>query len=144
MRKERKRFCVYNKTRECFLSLGVTVANTSLTRLRGMIGRFKLRSDEGIWVVPSRGIHTLGVMIPLDLIYLDSSHCVVHILEHFPPFRIAPLRSDSESVLELSTHAIYSSQTQVGDRLLICPADEIEKYLSSPAPVREVSVAAEA
>ena len=134
MRKERRHVCVYNKTRESFLSLGVTVADSTLARLRGLIGRFKLRSDEGIWVVPSSGVHTLGVMVPLDLIYLDASHRVVHLSEHFPTFRIAPIRADSESVLELPTHTIYSSQTQVGDQLLICAAEEMEKHFSCTTP----------
>jgi uncharacterized membrane protein (UPF0127 family) len=131
---ERRRFCVYNKTRECFLSLGVTAADNTLARLRGLIGRFKLRSDEGIWVVPSSGVHTIGVMVPLDLIYLDDSHRVIHVAEHFPTFRIAPIRADSESVLELPTHTIYSSQTQIGDQLLICAAEEMERYFSCTSP----------
>ena len=134
MRRERRTVCVYNKTRECFLSLGVTVADNTFARLRGLIGRFKLRSDEGIWVVPSSGVHTLGVMVPLDLLYLDASYRVVQTVEHFPTFRIAPIRTDSESVLELPTHTIYSSQTQVGDQLLICSADEMERHFSCTTP----------
>jgi uncharacterized membrane protein (UPF0127 family) len=132
-RAEPRRYCVYNQTRECFLSLNVKVADTTLTRLRGMIGRMSLRPDDGIWVVPSSGVHTVGVLIPLDLIYLDASHRVVHVVEHFPTFRIAPIRSDSESVLELPVHSIYPSQTQVGDQLLICAAEEIEKHFKCTA-----------
>jgi uncharacterized membrane protein (UPF0127 family) len=130
---DRRKYCVYNQTRECFLSLGVTAADTMLARLRGLIGR-SLRSDEGIWVVPSSGVHTLGVLMPLDLIYLDANHRVIHLVEHFPTFRIAPLRSQSESVLELAPHTIYSSQTQVGDQLLICVAEEMEEWLSRTVP----------
>jgi uncharacterized protein len=133
-RREPRRYCVYNQTRECFLSLNVTVADTTLTRLRGMIGRMSLRSDDGIWVVPSSGVHTIGVLIPLDLIYLDASHRVIHTVEHFPTFRIAPIRSDSDSVLELPVHSIYPSQTQVGDQLLICAAEDIEKHFRCTAP----------
>ncbi len=132
---ERQKYCVYNQTRECFLSLGVTAADTVFARLRGLIGRLSLKSDEGIWVVPSSGVHTLGVLFPLDLIYLDENHRVIHIVEHFPTFRIAPLRVKSESVLELVTHTIYSSQTQVGDQLLICVAEEMEQRLSRASPL---------
>jgi uncharacterized membrane protein (UPF0127 family) len=131
---ERRKYCVYNQTRESFLSLGVTAADTTLARLKGLIGRWRLKSDEGIWVVPSSGVHTLGVFVPLDLIYLDENHRVIHLVEHFPTFRIAPLRVQSESVLELRTHTIYSSQTQVGDQLLICEAEEMEQYLGRAAP----------
>jgi uncharacterized protein len=123
-------YCVYNQTRECFISLGVTPADTTFARLKGLIGRLKLKFDDGVWVVPSRGIHTMGVLFPLDLMYLDAGHRVIHLMEHFPPFRISPLRAHAASVLELPTHTIYSSQTQVGDQLLICPAEEMERHLS--------------
>ena len=132
---ERKTYCVYNKTRECFLCLDVAVADTTFSRLRGLIGRLKLKFDEGMWVVPSHGIHTVGVLFPLDLIYLDENYKVIHAREYFPRFRIAPLRMKAASVLELPTHTIYSSQTQPGDQLVICAAEEMENRLSS----REVS-----
>jgi len=118
-------YCVYNQTRECFLSLSVTPADTTFARLKGLIGRLKLRVDEGLWIVPSVGVHTLGVLFPLDLIYLDEKHQVIHVIEHFPRFRIAPIRTHASSVLELPTHTIYSSQTQPGDQLLICAVEEI-------------------
>jgi uncharacterized membrane protein (UPF0127 family) len=118
-------YCVYNQTRECFLSLSVTPADTTFSRLRGLIGRLKLRVDEGLWIVPSCGVHTMGVLFPLDLIYLNESHQVIHLIEHFPRFRISPLRTQASSVLELPTHTIYTSQTQPGDQLLICAVEEI-------------------
>jgi uncharacterized membrane protein (UPF0127 family) len=121
----RRTYCVYNQTRESFLSLGVTPADTTFARLKGLIGRLQLRVDEGLWVVPSCGVHTVGVLFPLDLIYLDENHQVIHVIEHFPRFRIAPLRTQATSVLELPTHTIYSSQTQSGDQLLICAVEEI-------------------
>src|ERR1700756_3166608 len=123
-------YCVYNQTRECFLSLSVTPADTTFARLKGLIGRLKLRVDEGLWIVPSVGVHTLGVLFPLDLIYLDEKHQVIHVIEHFPRFRIAPIRTHASSVLELPTHTIYSSQTQPGDQLLICAVEEIESRFS--------------
>jgi uncharacterized protein len=121
--------CVYNQTRECFLGLRVAAADTSFTRLKGLIGRLHLRSDEGIWVVPSNGVHTLGVLFRLDLIYLNESQEVIEVIEFFPRFRIAPLRIRAASVLELPQHTIYSSQTQKGDRLLICTPEEMETRL---------------
>jgi uncharacterized membrane protein (UPF0127 family) len=131
---ERRTYCVYNKTRECFLSLGVTPADTIFTRLKGLIGRLKMRTDEGLWVVPSSGIHTWGVLFPLDLIYLDENLRVIYVTEHFPRFKVAPLRIRAASVLELPTHTIYSSQTQPGDHLVICLADEIENRLAQGVP----------
>lgn len=122
-------YCVFNRTRESFLSLGVTRADRPLTRLKGLLGRFRLRSDEGLWMVPSCGIHTFGLLFPIDLVYLDAECKVIHLIEHLGTFRIAPIRVQSDSVLELPTRTIYSSQTQVGDRLLIRSAAAMEAYL---------------
>lgn len=130
-----KTYCVYNQTRECFLSLNVKVADTTLSRLKGLIGKFKLRSDEGLWVVPSQGVHTFGLFFPLDLIYLDENYRVIHLVEHLPSFRIGPFKAHAESVLELSTHTIYSSHTQIGDQLVICRPEEMEYRLKMSAMV---------
>jgi uncharacterized membrane protein (UPF0127 family) len=130
----RRTYCVYNQTRECFLSLGVTLADTWLARLTALVGKLRLGFDEGVWAVPSWGIHTLGVLFPLDLIYLDEDYRVIHVIESFPNFRIAPWRKQAASVLQLPTHTIYSSQTQPGDQLLICVAEEMGDRLGAGAP----------
>ena len=125
------RYCVFNKARESFLSLSVTVADTHFARLRGLAGRIRLKNDEGIWVVPSQGVHTIGVLFSVDLIYLDENCRVIHMVESMGSFRIGPIRSSSRSVLELPTRTIYSSQTQVGDELLICSPEELEEHLKN-------------
>jgi uncharacterized membrane protein (UPF0127 family) len=130
---EAVKYCVYNPNSESFLSMGIDAATNTLARLKGLIGKLTLGFDEGLWVVPSRGIHTFGVCFPLDLIYLDSQHRVVHTIESFPTFRVAPLRADATSVLALPTHSIYESQTKPGDQLVICVAEEMEQQLHSTA-----------
>jgi uncharacterized membrane protein (UPF0127 family) len=130
-RKPRKVYCVFNKTRESFISLNVTVADTHWSRLRGLLGKVRLRADEGIWVLPSYGIHTIGVPFAIDLIYLDAQNRVIGLVESFGSFRIAPVRLDCTSILELGNRAIYSSQTKVGDELLICSPEAMEEFLKN-------------
>jgi uncharacterized membrane protein (UPF0127 family) len=130
---ERLRFCVYDQTSECFLSLGVTAADTLPARLKLLLGRRTLRSDGGLWIVPSTGFHTFttGMAGPIDLVYLDEGHRVVHVVESFPRFRIAPLKRNASSLLALPAHTVYSSQTQLGNQLVICVAEEMEFRLRS-------------
>ena len=119
---------VFNETRQCFLSLSVGLADTHFSRLRGLLGRMKLRRDDGIWVMPSQGIHTIGMRFPIDVVYLDARNRVIHLIEHFRPFRIAPIRVHAKSVLELPTRTIHASGTQIGDSLLICTPEEMENF----------------
>jgi uncharacterized membrane protein (UPF0127 family) len=121
----------FNISRQSFINLGVSAADTPWSRLRGLLGRIKLRSDEGLWVVPSRGIHTFGLLFPIDVIYLDSEFRVVHLIENLGPLRIAPLRRRVASVLELPAGSIYISGTQLGDHLLIKSPEKVDQYLES-------------
>lgn len=137
-----RRFCVFNRTRESFLSLGVAVADTHLSRLKGLVGRLRLKSDEGLWVVPSQGVHTLGVPFSVDLIYLDSDCRVIHLVESLGSFRIGPIRPSCASVLELPPRTIYSSQTRIGDQLVICSSEEMEERLKGAQITSAASKAA--
>jgi uncharacterized membrane protein (UPF0127 family) len=132
----KKTYCVFNQTRESFLSLNITLADTHASRLKGLVGKLRLKGDEGIWVVPSQGVHTIGVLFAVDLIYLDGDNRVIHLEESFGTFRIGPVRTSSASVLELPTHTIYSSHTQVGDQFLICSPEAMEEFLGRNDPGR--------
>jgi len=128
---ERQKYCVYNQTRECFLSLGLPLTDISLARLKSLIGGSALKFDEGLWVAPLRGIRSLGVLFPLDLVYLDEQYRVIEAVESLSTARKAPVKVHAATVLALPSHTIYSSQTQPGDQLLICVVEEMEHLLAA-------------
>jgi uncharacterized membrane protein (UPF0127 family) len=43
----------------------------SRARLQGLLGRRSLPPDEGLWL-SSRSVHTLGMRMALDLVWLDA------------------------------------------------------------------------
>src|SRR5277367_4237181 len=114
---------VYNKTRETFVATEATVANSYVRRLVGLLGKTKrwARFGCGLWIVPSRGVHTIGMLFPIDLIFLSKEKEVVHVEEYVRPFRISRLSLKAVSVLELPPHTIYRTGTKVGDQLEISP-----------------------
>src|ERR1700736_956549 len=114
---------VYNKTRETFIATEATVADSYLRRLIGLLGKTKrwARLGSGLWIVPSRGVHTIGMLFPIDLIFLGKDKEVVYVEEHVRPFRISKVSLKAASVLELPPHTIYRSGTKIGDRLEIAP-----------------------
>jgi len=114
---------VYNKTRETFVATEATVADSYLRRLVGLLGKTKrwTRPGTGLWIVPSSGVHTIGMLFPIDLIFLSKDKEVIHVEEYVRPFRISKVSLKANSVLELPPHTIYRSGTQVGDRLEIAP-----------------------
>ena len=144
--KESRQHCAYNQTRECFLGLEVTVAGYSGDDSRDRLESLALKSGEGLWISPFSGLPAAGMRSPLDLIYLDKDCRVIEAVESFPVFPVAAPSQRPQSVLALPTHSIYSSQTQAGDQLVICVADEMESRLEgfstsmSPSAVKSVAV----
>lgn len=116
-----KYVCVYNKTRERFVATHATVADGYFSRLVGLLGTTRrwARPGKGLWIIPSHGVHTIGMMYALDLIFLDRNHKVVDVEEHVRPFRISKVSFKAESVLELPVHTVFRTETHVGDQLEI-------------------------
>jgi uncharacterized membrane protein (UPF0127 family) len=114
---------VYNKTRETFVATEAIIADSYVRRLVGLLGKTErwAKLGTGLWIVPSRGVHTIGMLFPIDLIFLNKLKEVVHLEEHVRPFRISRVSLKASSVLELPAHTIYRSGTQVGDRFEISP-----------------------
>lgn len=112
---------IYNRTRETFVATEATVADSYLRRLVGLLGKTKrwAQLGRGLWIVPSRGVHTIGMMFPIDVIFLSKEKEVIHVEEHLRPFRISAVSLRAMSVLELPAHTIFRTGTQVGDRLEI-------------------------
>jgi uncharacterized membrane protein (UPF0127 family) len=76
-------------------------------------------AGQGLWIVPSRGVHTFAMRFPIDVVYLDRDKVVVHLEENLKPWRLAPLRMRAASVLELPRQALHATGTVVGDEIEI-------------------------
>ena len=109
-----------------FLSLGVTNGDSAFASFRGLLAGRAPRYDEGKWVVHPKGIHFFRLFSSRDLVFLDDKHRVIGIIEGFPPFGFAPMSAEVASVLALPVRTISSSQTQSGNQLVICVAEELE------------------
>ena len=119
---------VYNKTRETFVATEVTVADGYFSRLIGLLGKTRrwARVGAGLWILPSRGVHTIGMLFPIDLLFLNKQKEVIHLEELVKPFRVSKVSLKAFSVLELPAHTIYRTGTQVGDHMEIAAADTVK------------------
>jgi len=111
----------FNTTRQAFLANHLRRADTHLSRLVGLMGTppGSLASGRGLWIVPCHGVHTFGMRYPLDLVYLDQHLEVVHTEENVRPWRLAAVRMEAATVLELPPHTVYQTGTCIGDRVEI-------------------------
>jgi hypothetical protein len=115
------RYFVYNITRETFVATEAKLADGFFGRLLGLLGKTRgwARPGHGLWILPSHGVHTIGMLFAIDLVFLDRDNRVVHTQEYVRPFRISRVTLKAQSVLELPPYTVFRSGTQVGDRLEI-------------------------
>jgi hypothetical protein len=109
----------FNTDTKTILASRMRVANTPWKRLIGLIGTppERFQPGEGLWLVPSHGIHTFMMRFPIDVIYLTADHRVHHLEENVRPWRITPIMTEATTVLELPSHTIFQTGTSVGDHI---------------------------
>jgi len=108
---------VVNRTREIPLGDRVRTAQTFLSRLVGLLGTAAIAEGEGLWIVPCRSVHTLGMRYPIDVAFLDARGVVVGTLEGLPPNRIGRVFRDARGALEMRAGTLAATGTAPGDRL---------------------------
>ncbi len=101
------------------LSDDVAVAESLPERLKGLLGREKLRQGESLWIRPCKGIHTIGMGFPIDAVFLSKRNVVISVRQNFPPNRATRLYFEAVSVLELTAGTLTATDTRVGDRIEI-------------------------
>ena len=111
----------FNQTRQLYLATELAVADTHWTRLRGLLGvsAGDFRNGCGLWIRPCRGVHTLAMPFPIDVVYLDRAGRVVHVEHDLQPWRFSPVRLQAASVLELPSHTVARTETALGDSIEI-------------------------
>lgn len=120
----------YNRTRQSYLATELIVADTHWTRLRGLLGtpETHFSAGKGLWINPCRGVHTLGMRFPIDVVYLNQQRLVVRTEENLQPWRLAPISLKAETVLELPPRTVSGTRTSVGDQIeIVLGADGVSR-----------------
>jgi hypothetical protein len=99
----------------------IELADTSLRRMFGLLGRRGLDAGGGLWIKPSSGVHTFGMAFRIDVVGLDHDLKVIKLWRCLAPFRVTSVSMKMKSVLELPCGTISQAQLKVGDQVQILP-----------------------
>lgn len=107
---------IVNLDRECEIASHVEIAVTSADRRRGLLPKSDLDRSAGLWLAPCEAVHTFGMKMAIDVVFLDRNHRALKLVTNLQPARISLCLTGS-SVLELASGSIERSGLQRGDRL---------------------------
>ena len=91
-----------------------TIADSALPRMRGLLGKRSLGSDEGVLLRPAGSVHTFFMRFPIDIVFLDRDGRVLRIAESVRPWRTAAARG-AKAVLELRAGECARRRLLTGD-----------------------------
>jgi uncharacterized membrane protein (UPF0127 family) len=93
------------------------LADTALTRMKGLLGRRDLPSGEGILLRPASSVHMAFMRFAIDAVFLDRDLRVVKIADDLRPWRVAGSRG-ANAVLEIPAGEAARRGLRIGDRLV--------------------------
>ena len=100
------------------------LADTFLTRLRGLLGRPALGEGEGLLIRPANSIHTWFMRSVIDAVFLDRDLVVVGVAADVKPWRFAGRRG-SKFVLEVAAGESARHGIERGARLRMTPLESV-------------------
>ncbi|HEY1580374.1 MAG TPA: DUF192 domain-containing protein [Terracidiphilus sp.] len=112
---------ISNPIRRSLLGDRIGVADTTLTRFFGLMGRSCVAPGHGLLIRPSNGVHTFWMRFSIDVLLLDREYRVLAAYGDLRPFRVTAINWKASSALELPSGMIAATSTQPGDQLQLAP-----------------------
>ncbi len=100
------------------------LADSFFTRFKGLLGKKEMSEGEGLLIKPCSSVHTLGMKMIIDVVFLSYDYQVLHIIEEMKPGKVSPVIKKSCSVLELPPGQVQRSGLKIGHYLKTIPADK--------------------
>lgn len=108
--------CLLNDREEIIVDT-IYRAESSLERMKGLLGRSELTSSEGFWIEPCNSVHTLFMRYPIDVLFLDRNGVVLKIMHELMPWKFSGgIRA--RVALELRQGSVRRLGLKPGERLL--------------------------
>lgn len=108
---------LFNSTSGSIVATRVDGLSTFFQRAVGLLTRTSMRPDEGVWIWGCRAIHTIGMRVPIDVIFVDREQRVLRMIPGVPPNRLALACAGAQSVVELGCGALRDADLMLGDTL---------------------------
>ncbi len=92
------------------------LAETPLTRLKGLLGRRELPPGEGLLLRPAASIHMFFMRFPIDAVWVDRDLNVLGVSEQLAPWKTASWKG-AKGVIEMAAGEAARRGVVPGEKL---------------------------
>lgn len=97
-----KRVKIYDERNNSLIGDKIRVADTFLTRFKGLMLADDLQEGEGLIITPCNSIHMCFMRYAIDAVFIDASNKIVAIYENLRPWLgLSKIHSNVVSVIEV-------------------------------------------
>ncbi len=83
------------------LSNDILIADTTITRMVGLMFKPRLEGADGLLINPCNSIHTFFMRYNLDIVFMSKDNKVVKIIRDIKPWRMTWIYFKARKTLEL-------------------------------------------
>ena len=94
----------------------IELAESFLSRLRGLMGRRRLEKGRGLLLAPCNSIHMLFMRFAIDVIYLDKEFCIKKIARNVLPWIGMSFCIGAHGALEMASGEAERLKLAVGQK----------------------------
>jgi uncharacterized membrane protein (UPF0127 family) len=108
-----------NATTGGVIATEVRLVDRPLERLTGFLNRDEVSPNEGLWFRRCCAVHTFGLRMRVDFIFLDEQDRVVRTAPNVSQNRVKITCPQASSVIELGGGALERCDLLIGDRVIL-------------------------
>lgn len=111
---------LFLKSNMRLLSNRLEIADSLFSRMKGLLGKKHLDTDEMMWIHKCNSIHTFFMKFPIDCVFVDKDLTIKKIFFDVSPWRITLPVLSASSVIELAGGQARILNLKAGDQLYVC------------------------
>jgi len=94
------------------------VAERTIARMRGLLGRNSLDPGEGMLINPAPSVMTFFMRFPIDVVFIDRAQTIVKVVDSLAPWKTAGARK-AAAALELPAGTAAALNLEPGMSLVL-------------------------
>jgi uncharacterized membrane protein (UPF0127 family) len=102
----------------------IDIARTFFKRLMGWMGRTTLMEGQGLYIPGCRSIHTFGMNVAIDVLFLDKQFNITKMVSCLNPNRVMFAPFATRHTLELACGVLKQHDLEVGDQMALINKNE--------------------